>query len=252
MFWLPISIVSDNGPCFTSAEFNEFMSNCGVNHITTAVYKPSTNGLAERMVQTFKKSLKKSTEPLQLSMDRFLFNYRMTPHSTTGVSPGELMFGRKLRCRLDLLYPKVSDRVLSKQEAQKRNHAVQPRKVDLHADSPIMVKNYGQYGASWLPATVEKQTGPLSYRCKLSDGRTVKRHQDQLHRRLASPTPPLRVFTPEIAQGTEELSSVPIPLVQAPLVSSADPVQVLPDHQESPLAPRRSTRIRKPVARLDL
>ena len=28
--------------------------------------------------------------------------------------------------------------------------------------------------------TVEQQTGPISYRCRLEDGRRVKRHQDQI------------------------------------------------------------------------
>ena len=56
-FGLPVSLVSDNEPCFTSAEFQKFMKNCGVKHHLTAVYKPSTNGLAERMVQMFKKAL---------------------------------------------------------------------------------------------------------------------------------------------------------------------------------------------------
>ena len=34
---------------------------------------------------------------------RLLSRYRVTPQSTTGRSPAELMFGRKLRTRLDLL-----------------------------------------------------------------------------------------------------------------------------------------------------
>ena len=54
MFGLPVSIVSDNGPCFTSQEFKDFAKTSGIRLITTAVYKPSTNGLAERMVQTLR------------------------------------------------------------------------------------------------------------------------------------------------------------------------------------------------------
>ena len=49
-YGLPVSIVSDNGPCFISEEFRSFVQSCGVKPITTAIYKPSTNGLAERMV----------------------------------------------------------------------------------------------------------------------------------------------------------------------------------------------------------
>ena len=35
----------------------------------------------------------------------FLFNYRTSPHTTAGHSPAELMFGRRLRMRLELLKP---------------------------------------------------------------------------------------------------------------------------------------------------
>ena len=36
-------------------------------------------------------------------MDDFLMMYRSTPHSTTGVSPAELLFGRKIRTKLPRL-----------------------------------------------------------------------------------------------------------------------------------------------------
>ena len=74
-----------------------------------------------------------SESPLQLTIDRFLFNYRLTPHSTTGVSPAELMFGRRLRSRLDLLQPLhgISDRVADRQQAQKRGHTGTPRSLQL-------------------------------------------------------------------------------------------------------------------------
>ena len=55
---IPQKLVSDNGPTFTSAEFRTFMARNGIRHITSAPYHPSTNGLAERAVQTFKQALR--------------------------------------------------------------------------------------------------------------------------------------------------------------------------------------------------
>ena len=40
---------------------------------------------------------------IDIKSARFLFNYRITPHSTTGIVPVELMFGRQLRTRFDLI-----------------------------------------------------------------------------------------------------------------------------------------------------
>ena len=82
IYGLLVSIVSDNGPCFTWHEFADFVVNNGIRHITNAIYKPSTNSLAERMVQTFKRALHTSNEPIITTIDKFLFYYRLTPHST--------------------------------------------------------------------------------------------------------------------------------------------------------------------------
>ena len=56
---LPEQLVTDNGPSFTIWEFRQFMRNNGVHHITTSPYHQSSNGLAERAVQTFKSGVKK-------------------------------------------------------------------------------------------------------------------------------------------------------------------------------------------------
>ena len=260
-FGLPISIVSDNGPCFTSQEFQDFIQSRGLRHITTAVYKPSTNGLAERMVQTFKRCLKKSStsSDIQLEIDRFVFNYRLTPHSTTGVSPAELMFGRRLRSRLDLLWPSesISAKVHERQQAQRRSHSKVPRKVQLPPDSTVMIRNYANRGPKWIPSVVSEQTGPLSYRCSLPSG-VVKRHQDQI-----IPRNPSSLDGGSLELEPEEVSTPIIPHSPQPIANDADIPAVASGTTENqcksptksmPLAqsPRRSVRAKKPVDRLNL
>ena len=55
-------VASDNGPCFSSTEFKEFTTRNGIKHVTRAPWHPSSNGQAERAVQTFKRFLKGYTE----------------------------------------------------------------------------------------------------------------------------------------------------------------------------------------------
>ena len=88
---LPITIVSDNVSCFTSDEFEQFCKANGIKHVKCSPYHRSTNGLAERSVQTVKAGLKKTTGNLEDRLCNFLTRYRVTPQSTTGQTPAEFM-----------------------------------------------------------------------------------------------------------------------------------------------------------------
>ena len=50
-FGVPEILVTDNGSCFVSQEFETFLLKNGVKHITSAPFHPASNGLAERAVQ---------------------------------------------------------------------------------------------------------------------------------------------------------------------------------------------------------
>ena len=81
---LPEQIFLDNGPQFTAEVFKNFARVNGIQHITGAPYHPATNGLAERLVQSFKHAVKadKSNRTVQHKIDRFLLSYSAAPHST--------------------------------------------------------------------------------------------------------------------------------------------------------------------------
>ena len=99
-FGLPSVIVTDNGRNFTSAEFEQFLHRNGIKHLLSSPYHPSSNGLAERGVQVFKREMSKFTEgTLSNRISHMLFYNHITPHSTTGLSPAELL----LSCRKRLL-----------------------------------------------------------------------------------------------------------------------------------------------------
>ena len=121
---LPEMIVSDNGSVFTSVEFQDFCSKNGIKHVKSAPYHPASNGLAERAVQTFKEAMKRADprESLSTRVSRFLFKYRLTPHSTTGISPAELLLGRRPRSHFDFMLPNLTSKIRSKQLAQKVQH----------------------------------------------------------------------------------------------------------------------------------
>lgn len=74
-FSFPETIVSDNGPQFVSQEFKHIVQAMGAQHVLTAPYHPSSNGLAERFIQTLKNALCKdgTGETLQVKLHKFCY-----------------------------------------------------------------------------------------------------------------------------------------------------------------------------------
>ena len=115
-YGIPDQIVTDNGPQFTAEEFKQFCVGNGINHTLTAPYHPSTNGEAERFVQTFKTSMQKHNGALQKNLCQFLLHYRS--HTTTGKTPAEIIFGRNIKTRMDLLHPQSKERKQEKPKSE--------------------------------------------------------------------------------------------------------------------------------------
>ena len=111
-YGLPLQVVSDNSPRFVSQEFADFLKQNGVKHVRSTPYHPSTNGLVERFIQTFKKAMKASqhdSRPFAHRLADFLLKYRISTHSTTKHSPCSLFLQRELRTRLDFPGGKVRE-----------------------------------------------------------------------------------------------------------------------------------------------
>uniref|UniRef100_A0A8C2FFT4 Gypsy retrotransposon integrase-like protein 1 n=2 Tax=Cyprinus carpio TaxID=7962 RepID=A0A8C2FFT4_CYPCA len=173
---LPDVVVSDNGPTFTGEFFQEFLKKNGIRHIRTAPFHPASNGLAERAVQTLKEGLKKmSGANIETNLSRFLFQYRITPQTTTGLAPAEMLLGRKPKSHLDLLHPDVGEKVRVQQEKQKAWHDRHARERSFREGEAVFVRNFAR-GQRWLPGSIVKESGPRSCVVRLSDGREVRRH----------------------------------------------------------------------------
>ena len=132
------------------------------------------NGLAERAVQTFKSTVSKLEGSINVRLARFLLTYRVTPQTTTGLSPAELLMGRRIRIRLDLLHPDTSKTVIARQ--QRLISHKKPRKFKL--GDKLYAKNF--HGEKWIPVTVIKLTGPLLYQVQTDAGIVLCRHVDHL------------------------------------------------------------------------
>ncbi|GBN52888.1 Transposon Tf2-11 polyprotein [Araneus ventricosus] len=215
---IPDSVASDNGSQYTSEEFQNFLSKNGIRHILVAPYHPSSNGQAERVVQTTKDALKRIISgDWNRRLTSFLLTQHITPSAATGFSPAELLMKRRLRTVLDLLHPDlVEDRKRKNEELLDQRLS----KGQLRSFSPndaVNIKNHSS-GPTWIPGTVIEKTGPLSYKNVTPDGKSVRCHIDQMRNRktpLASPQ-----FSPE----TQENSTTPVSSSAIPS-SSNTPIQ---------------------------
>ena len=103
---IPAEVLSDRGANFLSSVMKTLFQMLGVAHIKTSPYHPQTDGMLERFHGTLKAMLRK-TCPVAKYWDQWLpylcFAFRDAPHSATGFSPFELLFGRDVQGPLILV-----------------------------------------------------------------------------------------------------------------------------------------------------
>ena len=248
---IPHKIVTDNGPTFRSEQFQTFVMHNGIKHIFSAPYHPSSNGLAERAVQTVKQGLRhmQGSEPIQDKLSKFLFKYRITPHVTTGIPPCELLMNRRLRSRFDLLHPDtmISERVEHKQQVQGAIRNTNKPLRQFKIGDTVFAEDFTSSKQKWIEGTITDITGPLSYKIKLTDGTEVRRHVDSIKQRLITTATVISEVAqdfegPTIESGTQEIR-------QSQLVSPTPRLSQPPEQSELLTGLRRSTRVSRPPQR---
>ncbi|UYV62952.1 K02A2.6-like [Cordylochernes scorpioides] len=245
-FGIPRTLVSDNGTGFTSEEFRQFMTRNGIRHLRNAPFHPSSNGLAERAVQTIKTGLKKVQQgSISQRLAEILLGYRRTPLASIGKSPSEMMFGRDIRSRLDLVLPNPG----------------KSEEPGFKVGESVWYRTY-KSGPKWDQASIQNTTGNRLVTLQTARGQ-ARRHWDQVRRshipdkRGGATEDHAGVSEPDLNTESEELIPQHQEVTSEPQ-SSTEPAQsprtsTPPDPTSPPVIPlRRSSRIRRPPTRLNL
>ena len=110
------TVVSDNGPCYSSSEFKCFAESWGFTHTTTSPYYPQSNGLTEKFVQITKRILAKAE-----NKDPYL---SLLEHCNTPVdnlkSPAQLLMSWRLRSILPATTKHLQPQVVCQQSVRER------------------------------------------------------------------------------------------------------------------------------------
>lgn len=107
-----------------------FLQVNGIQYINSELYHPSTNGLAERFVQTMEHALEASQGQgtLHQHLNRFLLSYRNMPHAITKASSASsLLMKSELRKSFDLLKPpNTKESQVKRRELRAKDRAFNP------------------------------------------------------------------------------------------------------------------------------
>jgi hypothetical protein len=249
----PSVVMSDNGPQFSSQEFQQFARDWGFDHVTSSPRYPQANGAAERAVQTAKKILKKNDNPYL-----GLLAYRSAPLQC-GKTPSQLLMSRLLRTNVPTvpgnLTPKVIDKDLftktdeAYKNQYKKKYDERHRAVSLPCLRPgdkVFVRDQMRHGE-----VTERLNSPRSYKITTETGNTIRRNRRALiHTGLDSETP----------QPDSSAVASPPRYHQNP-ENPASPASTLPDKTSIPentpteqpaFEPRRSGRSVKPTQHPDM
>lgn len=193
-YGLPKELCTDNGPAFTSIDFQNFLSNSGIKHLTGAPYNPETNGQAESGVKILKKAILKGRSDgitdINLIVNQFLFQYRNTPHTTTGEKPSKLLIGRSLRSKFDLLLPSTENVVSEKQKSQQKYYKGK-KDINFNVNDTVWVRDYRSNTPNWCEGKIIKVIGRRTYIVSVEGDLNWKRHVNQLrsNNKVKNPVP---------------------------------------------------------------
>ena len=161
---LPHIIRSDNGLCYNSIEFQQFLQHYSITHQTSSPNHPSSNGFVERIVGVVKKLIDKARKEGKLWIAG-LFDYRVTPQSGSIASPLQLLTQCTPREKNLPQLPSAlgaPEMYQTHQEIIKRQGNKPERSyIELGPGTPVWVQH--RQNATWEPATVVNQCAQNSY-----------------------------------------------------------------------------------------
>ena len=188
----PIIHRSDNGPPFNSKDFEAFSKQHAIHHETSAPYHPQANPV-EAIMKPLGKCMKAAhsqNRNKNEALGEWLASYRATPHSATGIAPGDVIFRHGYGNAFPKINPVTDGQVQEaccrdQQQREERDAEMNltRRRDDFQVGDQVITKNNGHtkfqpiYGPA--PRTVIT-VGEGGITCKDTHGTLQRRHQDDV------------------------------------------------------------------------
>lgn len=184
-FGVPDTLISDNGPQYSSQEFKDFAAKWEFNHTMSSPHFPSSNGLAERAVQSAKQLLEKTKRD---GSDIFMniLNHRNTPRDSTLGSSAQRLLSRRTRTIIPMTEASLRSEIPDPQKIQHKlsEKRQQRKKYYDKSAKPLSFLRQGdrvrmQTAKGFDRPGVIKETckQPRSYWLRTDDGGTYRRNR---------------------------------------------------------------------------
>ncbi|KAL1268898.1 hypothetical protein QQF64_034261 [Cirrhinus molitorella] len=164
-----------NGPCFSSAEWQQFSQLYDFKHVTSSPEYAQSNGKAEKGVHILKQLLRNAADS---KSDPYLalLNYRTSP-SECGLAPAEMLMNRRLcttlpSCSKQKEHVKMKQKLQQLKEKQKFYYDRTAKPLQpLAMDDVVRIRS----DENWKrKATVMDEVAPRSYTVKTDDGQILR------------------------------------------------------------------------------
>ena len=212
VFGLPEVIHSDQGHAFESMLMKNMLDTFCISKSRTTAYHPQCDGMVERFNRSLLQLLRAYVEK-ESDWERYLsmalFAYRTAVHSSTGVSPFMLMFGRppkippvidkaiafdtgtyfhQLRVKFselqDFVHEKLKNEAFHQQEAYDKTYKARGRKFKIGEAVWLSIPTAGKLQSRWEGMWIVKAI-KSEVNLEISDGvRTKVVHVNRIRHRL--------------------------------------------------------------------
>ena len=192
-YGIPNTVITDNGPQFTSEEFVNFRRKWDFDHLTISPRHSQSNGKAESAVKAAKRMLKKCkkshTDPYAALME-----IRNTPQQGIDSSPAQRLHGRRTRTTLpttsNLLQPRGTETLKEEKRKLKTQQRRQAKTYNRNAKDltilqkgdSVRLKPYKQSCTEWEKAVVKRRLDQRSYEIETEKGLRLRRNRRDLKR----------------------------------------------------------------------
>ena len=153
----PVTLVTDQGPQFMSAEFKDWCAAQGIRHVHTAAYHPQTNATAERAHRSIKEMLRcwcvDNPGGWRDRLSKVARALRSTVSTATGYAPAAVLWGKNNRLPGEPTMPtgttqyslaEVADRVEAVRKEivgrQRQAYSATPRQTRLQPGDWVMMR----------------------------------------------------------------------------------------------------------------